>query len=123
AAHLPARAYTIAAAATSGAGRYRATTNFTAHDIAGCTFAQTLDLNGGYIQRLSPNSCRGGNGQPVDYYTFTLSTDSLVLAVMTSSEVDGYLTLYDSTGNIVRSDDNSYGSGDPLIVQYLPAGT
>ncbi len=24
---------------------------------------------------------------------------------------------------MLRSDDNSYGSGDPLIVQYLPAGT
>jgi serine protease Do len=42
---------------------------------------------------------------------------------MTSSEVDGYLTLYDAGGNVVRRDDNSYGSNDPLIVQYLPAGT
>jgi hypothetical protein len=58
----------------------------------------------------------------VDYYSFTLAADSLVLAVMTSSEVDGYLTLYDATGNQVRSDDNTYGSNDPLIVQYLPAG-
>ena len=54
---------------------------------------------------------------------FTLSADSLVLAVMTSSEVDGYLTLYDAAGNVLRSDDNSYGCNDPLIVQYLPAGT
>ena len=68
-------------------------------------------------------SCTGANGQPVDYYAFTLSADSLVLAVMTSSEVDGYLTLYDSSGNVVRSDDSSYGGNDPLIVQYLPAGT
>ena len=59
----------------------------------------------------------------MDYYTFTLSADALVLAVVTSSEVDGYLTLYDSNGNAVRSDDSSYGSNDPLIVQYLPAGT
>ena len=50
----------------------------------------------------------------MDYYSFTLSTDSLVLAVMTSSEVDGYLTLYDSNGHVVRSDDSSYGSNDPL---------
>jgi hypothetical protein len=123
AADLPAGVYTIATAATSGAGNYRATSAFTAHDIPGCTFAQSIDLNGGYIQRLGPASCRGANGQPVDYYTFTLSVDSLVLAVMTSSELDGYLTLYDSNGTALRSDDNSYGAADPLIVQYLPAGT
>jgi len=121
-ADLPAGTYTVLTAATSGAGKYRATTKFTGHDIPACNFAQTLDLNGGYIQRLGPNSCRGANGQPVDYYSFTLAVDSLVLAVMTSSEVDGYLTLYDAAGSVVRSDDNSYGSGDPLIVQFLPAG-
>ena len=52
-----------------------------------------------YIQRLGSRSCTGANGQPVDYYTFTLPADALVLAVMTSSEVDGYLTLYDAAGN------------------------
>jgi len=59
----------------------------------------------------------------VDYYTFTLPADALVLAVMTSSEVDGFLTLFDGNGSALRSDDNSYGANDPLIVQYLPAGT
>jgi hypothetical protein len=122
AADLPAGVYTVVAAAASGSGSYQLNTKFTAHDVPGCTFAQSLDLNGGYIQRLGPRSCTGGNGQPVDYYTFTLPADSLTLAVMTSSQVDGYLTLYDAQGNPVRSDDDSYGSGDPLIVQYLPAG-
>jgi Bacterial pre-peptidase C-terminal domain len=123
AADLPAGIYTVVGAATSGAGPYQLTSKFTAHDIPSCTFAQSLDLNGGFIQRLGPQSCTGANGQPVDYYSFTLAVDSLVLAVMTSSEVDGYLTLYDANGNAVRSDDNTYGSNDPLIVQYLPAGT
>jgi hypothetical protein len=122
-ADLPAGVYTVVGAATSGAGNYQLTAKFTAHDIPACTFAQALDLNGGYIQRLGPRSCTGTNGQPVDYYTFTLSADALVLAVMTSSEVDGYLTLYDAGGNVLRSDDSSYGSNDPLIVQYLSAGT
>jgi hypothetical protein len=123
AADLPAGTYTAVAAATTRAGNYRATSSFTAHDIPPCTFAQTLDLNGGYIQRLGPNSCRGANGRPVDYYTFALPVDSLALAVMTSSQLDGNLTLYDSNGNALRSDNNSYGPADPLIVQYLPAGT
>jgi hypothetical protein len=122
-ADLPAGVYTVAGAAASGAGNYQLAAKFTAHDIPDCTFAQSLDLNGGFIQRLGPRSCIGANGQPVDYYTFTLAEDALVLAVMTSSEVDGYLTLYDARGNLVRNDDNTYGSGDPLIVQYLPAGT
>jgi hypothetical protein len=122
-ADLPAGVYTVAGAAASGAGNYQLAAKFTAHDIPDCTFAQSLDLNGGFIQRLGPRSCIAANGQPVDYYTFTLAEDALVLAVMTSSEVDGYLTLYDARGNLVRNDDNTYGSGDPLIVQYLPAGT
>ena len=88
-ADLPAGVYTVVSAANSGPGNYQLTATFTAHDIPACTFAQALDLNGGYIQRLGPRNCTGANGQPVDYYTFTLSADALVLAVMTSSEVDG----------------------------------
>jgi Bacterial pre-peptidase C-terminal domain len=121
-ADLPAGVYTVVAAADSYSGQYQLTSKFTAHDIPACTFTQALDLNGGYIQRLGPASCRAANGQPVDYYGFTLSADSLVLAVMTSREVDGYLTLYGAAGNPVRSDDNGYGAFDPLIIQYLPAG-
>ena len=51
-ADLPAGAYTVVGAANSGAGNYQLTAKFTAHDIPACTFAQSLDLNGGYIQRL-----------------------------------------------------------------------
>jgi hypothetical protein len=122
-ADLAAGVYTVVAAASSFSGKYRLTSKFTAHDVPACTYTQALDLNGGYIQRLNLGGCKAANGQPVDYYGFTLSADSLVLAVMTSSEVDGFLTLYDSAGNVVRTDDNSYGGIDPLIVQYLPAGT
>src|SRR5262249_36821230 len=91
--------------------------------IPDCTFVPTLDLNGGFIQILRARRCRGADGQPVDYYTFTLPTDSLVLAVMTSSAVDGYLQLHDSHRNAVRFAANSYGCGAPRIVQYRPAGT
>jgi hypothetical protein len=122
-ADLPAGTYTVGASATSGAGNYRTTTKFTGHDPADCSYVQSLDLNGGFIQILGSLPCRGANGQPVDYYSFTLGVDSLVLAVMTSSALDGHLTLYDSNGTALRFDDNSYGLGDPLIIQYLPAGT
>ena len=76
---------------------------------------QPLDINGGYVQKLGPGSCRGANGGPVDYYEFTLPSDAVVAMILTSSELDGYLTLTDSAGNLLRSDDNSYGYGDPLI--------
>jgi hypothetical protein len=59
----------------------------------------------------------------VDYYQFTLPSAGVVAAFMTSSDVAGYLTLTDSAGNALRTDTNSYSFGDPMIVQYLPAGT
>ena len=59
----------------------------------------------------------------MDYYEFTLPSDSVVAAVMTSSAVDGYLTLLDSSGRTLRSDANSYAGKDALIVQFLAAGT
>ena len=122
-ADLPAGTYSAVAAAQSYAGSYRLASKFTAHDVPPCTFTQAIDLNGGYIQRLNAASCKGADGQPVDYYGFTLSADSLALAVVTSSAVDAFLTLFDSSGNPLRSDDNGYIGIDPLIVQYLPAGS
>jgi len=113
----------VVAAAQSYSGKYHLASKFTAHDVPACNFTQALDLNGGYIQRLSLSTCRAANGQSMDRYGFTLSADSLVLAVMTSSTVDGYLTLYDASGNVLRTDDNGYGGIDPLIIQYLPAGS
>lgn len=119
---LPAGAYTIVAAAATGSGSYQVTSQFTAQAIAPCTYLQALDINGGYIQKLGPASCTGANGQPVDLYQFTLPSDGVVAGFMTSSQVDGFLTLVDSAGNFLRSDDNSYGDNDPMIVQFLPAG-
>jgi hypothetical protein len=42
---------------------------------------------------------------------------------MTSSDVAGRLVLTDSGGTSLRSDTNSYSANDPMIVQFLPAGT
>jgi len=121
-ADLPAGAYVVAATARYDSGDYQLTSAFTPHEIPACAYVQPLDINGGYIQKLGARSCHDANGQPVDYYEFTLPSDSVVAAVLTSSEIDGHLTLTDAAGNFLRSDDNSYGPRDPLIVQYLPAG-
>jgi hypothetical protein len=122
-ADLPAGAYTVLAAATEGNGPYQLTTKLTPHDLAACGYVQAVDSNGGYVKRLSSFSCRGANGAPLDLFEFTMPADGTAAMVVTSSEMDGYLTLLDSSGNVLRTDDNSYGYGDPLIVQYLAAGT
>ncbi|MGO9260607.1 MAG: PPC domain-containing protein [Bryobacteraceae bacterium] len=120
---LPAGTYTVAAAAISGTGAYQLTANFTAHTLTPCTYIQPVDNNGGYIADLGEGSCPGPSGQPLDLYQFTLPSAGVILAVMTSSQVEGHLTLTDQSGNLLRSDEDSYAPNDPLIIQYLPAGT
>ncbi len=122
-ADLPAGAYLVAAAAVSGAGAYQMNSQFSAHNIPACSAVQALDSNGGYVQQLGAPGCTAANGQPADYYQFTLPSAGVVAAFMTSSDVAGELTLTDSSGNMLRTDSNSYAPGDPMIVQYLPAGT
>jgi hypothetical protein len=122
-ASLPAGDYTVLAAAGAGAGFYQLTGSFTAREIPACAAPQPLDINGGYIQRLGAASCRAANGAPVDYYEFTLPAEAVTAMIMTSSDLDGHLTLTDSTGAVLRSDDDSYGFADPLMIQHLPAGT
>ena len=121
-ADLAAGTYTIVAAAATGSGAYQLAAAFTAHDIPPCDYVQALELDGGYIQKLRPGSCRDTDGQPMDVYEFTLPSDSVVLAVMTSSQVDGLLRLTDADGNILRTDHGSYSPNDPMIVQFLKAG-
>jgi hypothetical protein len=123
-AELPAGTYLVAAGAASGAGAYRMTSQFAAHELAACTYVQPVASDGGYIHRLGAGSCAGANGQPVDWYEFTLAADGTAAAFMTSSEVSGFLTLTDAAGIALRSDRNSYdGARDPMIVEYLAAGT
>jgi hypothetical protein len=122
-AELSAGDYTVLAAAGSGAGFYQLTAAFTARELPACPAPQTLPIDSGWVQRLSQYSCRAANGAPVDYYEFTLPSEAFTALVMTSSDVDGYLTLTDAAGAVLRADDNSYGFGDPLILQHLPAGT
>jgi Bacterial pre-peptidase C-terminal domain len=122
-ADLPAGTYTVVPSAVSGIGRYQLSSDFTAHPIQTCTTASTLALNGTYYEYLGASGCRGVNGQPVDLYQFTLPADGVIASVIASSDIDGFLTLMDSAGNVLRTDDNTYGNGDPLIVQTLPAGT
>jgi hypothetical protein len=123
AAALPAGTYTIAAAAMQGAGAYQLTTTFAANPIPACPPAQPIGIDSGYVQTLGAFGCVGADGQAMDPYQFTLPSDGVVAAVMTSGEFAGDLTLIDGSGNVLRHDRNSYAPNDPLIVQFLSAGT
>lgn len=121
-ADLPAGVYSLAVVSNDFPGAYTITSQFTAHDIPTCVKIQDLNLNSAYRGYLSDSSCHGRDGRAVDYYRFTLPADGTAAAIMTSVEVDSLLTIEDAQGNIIRSDDNSFGQGDALIQQFLPAG-
>lgn len=120
---LPAGTYTIAAGSTGKPGGYNISYQVTPRTLPPCSKFQKLDLNTGYIGVLSSDSCRGKEGQLVDYYEFTTPSEGTVAAVMTSRTLDSFLSIEDTEGKTLRSDDNSYGGGDALIVQFLPART
>lgn len=120
---LPAGTYTVVAAAAAGAGAYQLTPGFAAQPIPACTTPTQLAPNSGYIQNIGGSGCFAANGQPADFYQFTLAADGVVAAIMTSTDVAGFLTLTDANGNFLRSDTDSYSINDPLIVQFLKAGT
>jgi hypothetical protein len=123
---LPAGSYTILAAAMAGAGSYQLTTTFTAQSgttVAACAQFVSLFPNSFYITDLGSGGCDASNGQPADFYPFTLSSSGVIAAVMTSDQIQGHLVLTDSSGNYLRSDDDSYAANDPLIVQFLQAGS
>src|SRR5260370_40079743 len=93
------------------------------HDLAACAKIQKLDLNSAYRGFLSDGSCHGRDGRPVDYYQFTTPADGTVAVIMTSIDLDSFVTIEDAQGNILRSDDNSFGQGDALIQQFLSASS
>ena len=120
---LPPGAYTILASASSGSGAYQLTPAFNAQPAPPCANIVSLPLNHANSQNLGASGCFAANGQPADYYQFTLPADGVVAAVMTSTSVAGFLALTDAAGNFLRSDTDSYSYNDPLIVQFLKAGT
>jgi hypothetical protein len=123
---LPAGSYTILAAAMAGAGSYELTTTFAPQSgttLAACAQFVSLFPNSFYITDLGSGGCTAANGQPADFYQFTLPSMGVIAAVMTSGQLQGHLALTDSSANYLRSDDDSYAANDPLIVQFLQAGT
>ncbi len=122
-ADLPAGVYTVSAESSGTPGSYSIGHRFIAKTLPPCSQFQKLELNSAYRNLLGNDSCRGGDGQPVDYYEFTAPSDTAIAALMTSGDFDGFLTVEDTKGNVLRADDNSFGYGDALVVQFLPGET
>ena len=115
-------AYSILAAGTRPGG-YSIAYRFTPGVLPACT-PQRLEVNFAFIAILGGrSSCRGTDGQPVDHYTFQTAAGGVVAAFMTSLDLDSHLSIQDDQGNVLRSDDNSFGNGDAMLIQFLPAQT
>lgn len=121
AADLPAGTYSVVASTMDLAGGYNISYKFTPHELAPCAAVTRLDF--GYVGKLGPTSCRGADGQPVDYYEMTTPADGTSAVTLTSFYLDSYLTIEDIAGNVLRRDDNSYGQNDAIVVQFLPGRT
>jgi hypothetical protein len=121
-AELPAGTYSLGAI-SGDPGNYTINYKFTPHALAACPGPQPLVLNSGFIGILGSGACRAQNGQPVDWYQFTTPDQGTAAVFMTSTSVDGYVTLTDSEGTVLRRDDNSYGGTNSMIVQWLPGQT
>jgi hypothetical protein len=122
-ADLPAGTYSIVATTGGLPGGFALSYQLTPHALAPCNQVQTLNVNSGYIGVFGSGSCRGPNGQPVDYYQVTTPSDGTLAAVMTSPAIDAFLTLQAADGTVLRWDDNSYGGTDAFVVQFLPGQT
>jgi hypothetical protein len=122
-ADLPAGTYTVVAATGGLPGGYTFKWQLTPHELASCSQSSKLELNSGYIGVFGAASCRGPNGQPIDYYQFTTPADGSVALVMTSPAIDSFLSLQSAGGTVLRWDDNSYGGFDSFLVQFLPGAT
>lgn len=120
---LPAGTYFLAAASVDLPGNYSLISHVTPKVISPCSSLQNLAINTGFVATLGQGHCTGAAGESVDYYKFTTAADGTVALVMTSGDIDSYLTLLNSTGKILRVDDDSYSQRDALIVQQLKAGT
>ena len=56
-----------------------------------------------------------------DNWWFTAPPGTHINIILQSKEFNGYLGLYDALGNLVASDDNSYGDNDAQINMDLPS--
>jgi hypothetical protein len=117
--------YTLVAQSLAPAA-YAVNTQFTARNLTCPSPTRVAISSGGFNQgsaTLGVGTCRGADGQPLDTYEFATTSAGVVGIFMISQQLDSYLYLTDTQGNVLRRDDDSYGYPDAMILQWLPAGT
>ncbi len=67
----------------------------------------------------APGAFAGG----AEYFSFEVAEELLLLASMTSSDLDAALILYDADGNIVATNDDDGFTTDSLLVALLTPGS
>ncbi len=63
-----------------------------------------------------------GSGGGAEFFSFEVAEETLLLAAMSSQELDAYLTLYDATGAVVAENDDDGYSTDSMLVALLQPG-
>jgi hypothetical protein len=63
-----------------------------------------------------------GAGGGAEFFSFEVAEETLLLAAMSSQELDAYLTLYDATGAVVAENDDDGYSTDSMLVALLQPG-
>ncbi len=120
---LPAGLYTLVASSDDLAGGYTLSFTTSPATLPACNNPVNVPPNTGYISFFGLGNCTMPNGQQTDLYTFTLPSDGMTALVVTSSAIEGVLTLLDAKGNVLRWNQDGYIGSNPAIFQYLPAGT
>ncbi len=65
----------------------------------------------------------GAFGGGAEYFSFVVTEELLLMATMTSFDLDPVLTLYDEDGNIVATNDDDGFTTDSLLVALLDPGS
>ncbi|MEO7997327.1 MAG: Ig-like domain-containing protein [Gemmatimonadaceae bacterium] len=71
---------------------------------------------------LASADCRLTDNSALQYFTFTLATETVLEIEMTSSAVDPYLFVADNNGNTVVEDDDGGTGNNARVLRSFPAG-
>ena len=72
---------------------------------------------------LTVESCRFSDGTRADIWRLTLAAPAIITIDMTSTDVDPFLIVRDSTGFLIAQDDDGAGSPNARITHGFAAGT
>lgn len=86
------------------------------------TYALTqLDWQESHSGRLQPGSLQHpDDGSWMEEYPISARAGQVLIASMTSSEVDAFLQLLDPKGEAIAWDDDQGGGSDALLIAFLP---